>query len=306
MLQGIGKRGASRLTASHRLRKTGFKEHFMEAQTLSTGSYSEALAYTDSIRESVSVRRPSSIAPTAPTLEAQNKPVILVDTHFRIRSANRLFCERFGISPTISNGALLFRLEVGQWEQRSVRDMLTEVLNAGSKQECTITMDLPGLGHCLVHLTAEWRNNYRPLDLIAVTVEECLLATPPAAGELDSALADADAVRLSRSVMSVSRGLYRELALIIGCAQAVLETADPEAQESAAEIIAAAHQIQTTHSLLLLQARSLSQQVPVELMNEVLHAESVPTPNPDDSLLPLPLCARIAREPMEPVLLKAA
>lgn len=280
----------------------------MEAQTLTTGSYSEALALTDSLRDSVSVRRPSQAAPTT---EAQNKPVLLVDTHFRIRSANRPFCEQFGISPTISNGALLFSLGTGQWDQHGVRAMLTDVLENGGKRESTVTMDLAGQGHCLVRLTAERRMNYRPLDLIAITIEECLLTVPAVASDPTANVLDEDAIRLSRSVMAVSRGLYRELVLIMGCAQEILESGNQDVRESAAEIIAAAHQIQDTHSLLLLQARTLSNQVPAELMQEVmgsgpLFPSSAPVAQcpPADALVPLN--APTASEPMGAVLLKAA
>jgi hypothetical protein len=190
--------------------------------------------------------------------ESQTSPEVLVDMHFRIRSANRAFCGQFRISPSVSNGNLLFSLGSAQWDNVAIRAMLKEAMASDTLQECAVPMELPGVGRCLVRLTAQRRQNSHPMELIAIRVEECTVLRRTPDSMPSTLTGNAEELSLSRSTQITLRGLCRELALIIGCAQAILDQGDMEHQENAEDIIAAAHLIQNAHSALLAQARDVT------------------------------------------------
>ncbi|MBC8143128.1 MAG: hypothetical protein H7Y38_17010 [Armatimonadetes bacterium] len=228
----------------------------MKAAALAYSTDNEICPQT--IRSFTSAQQTERFVQPAHSGETQTCPEVMVDAHFRIRSANRSFCDQFRISPSVSNGSWLFSLGTAQWDHVAIRTMLDEAAVSNTSQECVAPMDLPGVGRCLVRLTAQRRQNSHPLELIAIRIEECTVLRKTADNTTIAVAQDSDDLSLSRSTQITLRGLCRELALIIGCAQTILERGDADQQENAEDIISAAHLIQSAHSSLLAQARDVT------------------------------------------------
>lgn len=227
---------------------------------------------SQTVRSFATVSQPEKSVTYAHSGEAHTFPEVLVDTHFRIRSANRAFCEQFQLSPSVSSGSLLFSLGTAQWEHSAIRTMLNDAIASDSVQECSVPMDLSGVGRCLVRLTAQRQPKSHPLALIAIRIEECTLLRKAVEAAPLTLVNSSEELGLAQSTQLILRGLHRDLALIIGCAQAIINHGDAEQQESAADIMAAAYLIQNAHSALLSQARNVSQQT-----NEAQEAASKDT-----------------------------
>jgi hypothetical protein len=183
-----------------------------------------------------------------------SRPLVLLDTHFRIRSANRAFCDQFSLSPNISNGTLLFTVGNHQWDNPTVRRLLLESLETTEPLERSVSMEISGVGSCLIRLKAQRRQRVgTAVELIHLSVEECLiLALPPDTEEAVSA-----EVLLAKSVTNMARDLNRSLALIIGSAQMLAQHEDLEVRDDAENIACAVSRIQATIAALVSQARNV-------------------------------------------------
>jgi nitrogen-specific signal transduction histidine kinase len=186
-----------------------------------------------------------------------SRPLVLLDSHFRIRSANRAFCDHFGLSSSISNGTLLFTVCNNQWSNPAVRALLLETLESYEPIERSVSLDVPEVGSCLLKLKAQRRQrNGTAVELIHLSVEECLILTLPTDSE-DETTALVEEKTLAQTVTSMSRDLNRALAVIIGSAQILSQHEDPAVRDDAQNIASSVSRVQAILSAFVSQAREV-------------------------------------------------
>ena len=65
-------------------------------------------------------------------VDTVREPLLMLDTHLRVQSANRAFYETFHVSPNETEGQLIYELGNGQWDIPALRTLLEDVIPASS------------------------------------------------------------------------------------------------------------------------------------------------------------------------------
>ncbi|GAB4456228.1 MAG: hypothetical protein OHK0029_13830 [Armatimonadaceae bacterium] len=235
-------------------------------------------------------RRHEALAPTAPvtfthSTETLEKPTLVVDAHYRIRSANRAFCEQFGIAASVTNGTLLFSLNNGQWNHSSVHQMLDDVAAAAvGTAECVLQIELDGFGYYELHLAANRRRTSSSQELTVITVDACIpmyLSLPHGSegAPLHPALPQ------ESPAMSVTATcLFQDLARIVGLAQEIRDTSHDRSSVLARDIIETANRVQAACALHLMPHCAAEPARPTLRLTE----DWVLSEGNEDGLYPLP------------------
>jgi two-component system CheB/CheR fusion protein len=74
-------------------------------------------------------------------VESVNQPLLVLDDEFRVRTANRSFCEAFAASRQIVEGASIYQIENGRWNVDGVRAMLTAAVSGQTERDFTMKYD---------------------------------------------------------------------------------------------------------------------------------------------------------------------
>ncbi len=91
---------------------------------------------------------------TMSIVETVREPLLVLDTDFRVRSANHSFYRAFRVSPDETEGQLLYSFCGGGWNIPGLRDLLDRVLPGNNSfQDFQIEQDFPGLGHRVLVLS---------------------------------------------------------------------------------------------------------------------------------------------------------
>ena len=113
----------------------------------------EALSYADNI------------------VSAMREPLLVLDRHLRVLTANRSFCQTFHTSREETEGRLIHTLGNGQWNVPRLKTLLQNVLSdARSVNNCDIEHDFPAIGRRIMLLNA------RPFDASGNLPDLILLA----------------------------------------------------------------------------------------------------------------------------------
>lgn len=204
-------------------------------------------------------RQPSREAAT--TTDDAEPPVVFLDSAFRVRSANRPFLDLFEATSTRAEGRLIFSIlcDGGVESESLLRDLLmrarqtpppADEAQGETEETVVLPLCLDGSG-----VTTYVRAFARPLRIRGTNVGMlCLrleLPTPTPEAELlvdveiavPSTQEAKDAEEVVRYLRSVSRGVHRSLALIVGSAQLLEKTSDPIIAADANNITASAVQL---------------------------------------------------------------
>ena len=88
-------------------------------------------------------------------IETMRGSLLVLDSQFRVESANRAFCEKFQLKREDVENHFLFELGHGRWNVPRLRELLEKVLP--EKQEVVdfeLQHDFPGIGHKIMLLNA--------------------------------------------------------------------------------------------------------------------------------------------------------
>jgi two-component system CheB/CheR fusion protein len=84
------------------------------------------------------------------------EPILLLESDWRVRRANRAFCEKFQVSREETEGRMVFELGDRQWNLPGLRQLLQEVLPERKNFEgFLVEHDFPGIGHKKMLLDGE-------------------------------------------------------------------------------------------------------------------------------------------------------
>jgi two-component system CheB/CheR fusion protein len=91
----------------------------------------------------------------AALLAALSRPLVVLDADLRVKTVNRAFCERFGITAAQAEHRPLAELGDGEWEIPAMRAELEKIIAQGSRLEnFEVVQDIPGLEPKRLWLTA--------------------------------------------------------------------------------------------------------------------------------------------------------
>ena len=76
------------------------------------------------------------------------EPLVVLDGELRIVSANRSFYRTFQVKPAETEGRLIYELDEQQWDLRSLRQLLEDILLTNTKfEDFRVEHDFPAIGH---------------------------------------------------------------------------------------------------------------------------------------------------------------
>ena len=88
-------------------------------------------------------------------VETINEPLLVLDSGFRVLSANAAFYQKFKVAPEETENRLLFNLGNGQWNIPQLRELLETVLpNKKVIENFRVAHDFPEIGHKVMSLNA--------------------------------------------------------------------------------------------------------------------------------------------------------
>ncbi len=106
-------------------------------------------------------------------VETVREPLLVLDTEFRIKTANTAFYSEFGTSPYETEGRLLDSVCDGSWDIPGLRDILNRVLPGhNSFRDFEVERDFPRIGHRVLVLSGSRLDD---LDMILVAIEDITL-----------------------------------------------------------------------------------------------------------------------------------
>jgi two-component system CheB/CheR fusion protein len=108
---------------------------------------------------------------STPALENMRGSLLVLDSQFRVESANRAFCEKFQVKREEVENRLFFGLGHGQWNISHLRELLEKVLP--EKKEVVdfeVERDFPSVGHKIILLNARrlYQAGIRPEKILLV------------------------------------------------------------------------------------------------------------------------------------------
>jgi two-component system CheB/CheR fusion protein len=81
-------------------------------------------------------------------VDAVPGPLLILDSDFRVVSANRSFCETFNTSRQGAEGSLLYEIGDGQWNIPELRELLEKIVSGkSSSRDLRVELDLPFVDH---------------------------------------------------------------------------------------------------------------------------------------------------------------
>jgi PAS domain S-box-containing protein len=113
-----------------------------------------------------------SLAYVRNIVDTVREPLLVLDGHLRVQSANRSFYRTFGVSPPETEGRLLYELGNGQWAIPRLRTLLEEILPQDTAfDDFEIEHDFPDIGWKAMLLNAR-RLRQEGVDQILLAIED--------------------------------------------------------------------------------------------------------------------------------------
>lgn len=188
--------------------------------------------------------------------EDEVRPLVLLDAHFRIRSANRAFCNLLGLAPNVSNGTLLFDVGNRQWDNATIRGLLAETAETPEPRERSVSLHIHDVGCCLLRLKARrHKRDARSVEFIHLSVEDCVVLT--LSDDVDETAREQGERHLAQTLTIIARDLNQSIALILGSAQILSQHQDETVKDDAENIACAGSRVQAVLSALIAQAREI-------------------------------------------------
>jgi PAS domain-containing protein len=88
-------------------------------------------------------------------VDTMRKPLLILDTTLRVRSANRAFYRTFHVSPGENEGRLNYELGNGQWDIPELRTLLEDIVPKSSVFDgFELEHNFPAIGRSVMLLNA--------------------------------------------------------------------------------------------------------------------------------------------------------
>ena len=88
-------------------------------------------------------------------VDTTRQPLMVLDTEFRIRSANRAFYAMFSVSAAETENRIVYELQNCKWDLPQVRSLLNEVAHTSAPiDDIFVEQDFPGAGQHALLLSA--------------------------------------------------------------------------------------------------------------------------------------------------------
>ncbi len=105
--------------------------------------------------------------------DSVRQPLLMLDTAFRIRSANCAFYQTFQLSPEKTKNRLLFELGQSQWDFRGLRKLLEETISTGSSlNDFELEQIFPAVGGRVLLLNARKVQTSHHDERLVLTMED--------------------------------------------------------------------------------------------------------------------------------------
>jgi len=107
-------------------------------------------------------------------VETVRKPLLVLDESLRVKSANRAFYQTFQVTREETEGASLFSLGNGQWDDPALRTLLETILPRRTQfEDFRVEHEFPGIGRRVMFLNARCLyGEDRRLPMILLAVED--------------------------------------------------------------------------------------------------------------------------------------
>jgi PAS domain S-box-containing protein len=127
---------------------------------------------TGDLRSSRAEAREDALAYARSIVDTVREPLLVLDSHLRVQSANRSFYRTFRVAPLDTEGRLLYELGNGQWDIPRLHTLLEEILpHNTSFDDFEIEHDFPGIGRKMMLLNAR-RLRHEEGEQILLAIED--------------------------------------------------------------------------------------------------------------------------------------
>jgi len=154
----------------------GRRVMLLNARKLQAGHHGEMLVLA---MEDVTQRRRSETELKAIETYAQNivdtvrEPLLILDTTLRVRSANRAFYQQFHVSPSETEGRLIYELGNGQWDIPDLRTLLEDIVPKSSVfDDFELEHTFPDIGRRVMLLNARKLQAGQHGELLVLAMED--------------------------------------------------------------------------------------------------------------------------------------
>ena len=160
----------------HTFPMIGRRVMLLNARKLQAGHHGELLVLA---MEDVTERRRSEAELKAIETYAQNivdtvrEPLLILDTTLRVRSANRAFYQKFHVSPSETEGRLIYELGNGQWDIPDLRTLLEDIVPKSSVfDDFELEHTFPDIGRRVMLLNARKLQAGQHGELLVLAMED--------------------------------------------------------------------------------------------------------------------------------------
>jgi signal transduction histidine kinase/DNA-binding response OmpR family regulator len=142
----------------HDFPSIGHRVMVLNARKLRPGSHAELLVLamedqTERRKTEASLRAIESYAQDI--VDTVRKPLLILDTGLRVRSANRAFYDTFAVTAPETEDRLIYELGNGQWNVPALRTLLEEIIPRSSVfNDFELERDFPAIGRRVMLLNA--------------------------------------------------------------------------------------------------------------------------------------------------------
>src|SRR5687768_8334344 len=101
------------------------------------------------------------------------EPLLMLDTHLRVRSANRAFYQTFHVTPEDTEDHLIYELGNGQWDIPALRTLLEDIIPASSVfNDFELEHTFPVIGRRVMLLNARRLRGGSHAELLVLAMED--------------------------------------------------------------------------------------------------------------------------------------
>src|ERR1700712_5270369 len=106
-------------------------------------------------------------------VDTVREPLLILDTTLRVRSANRAFYQTFHVSPSETEGHLIYELGNGQWDIPDLRTLLEDIVPKRSVfDDFELEHDFPAIGRRVMLLNARKLQAGHHGELLVLAMED--------------------------------------------------------------------------------------------------------------------------------------
>ena len=214
----------------HTFPSIGRRVMLLNARKLRPGSHAELLVLamedvTERRRVEANLKEIERYAQDI--VDTVRKPLLILDSALRVRSANRAFYETFAVSAPVTEGHLIYELGNGQWNVPALRTLLEEIIPRSSVfNDFELEHDFPAIGRRVMLLNARKLKAGDHGELLVLALED-VTERRRAEEEVVNAREAAESANRTKSLFlaNMSHELRTPLNAILGYSELLQEEA---------------------------------------------------------------------------------